>query len=619
MLKPTMQRMPSTVTVILLVTWWMALCPASTLVANDKPYKVVVLYPDMAGRPGIIEFDTAFRKYLLDAAPGKIEYYYEYLDAIRFPDQQFQEKMAQFLEQKYTHIKPDLVVVALKPSLDFIRKHHASIFPNVPIVVAAVEEQELENEPLLANMVGVPMKFDIAATLQLALGIHPQARKVYVVTGCSKYDQSWKEKADQVLRQTAPQIEFIHLTHQSIDELVEAVKAISSDSIIYYMHMQTDRTGASFSAPDVLAKMVAVSRVPIYGHLNVYLRKGIVGGKVMSFASEGKRAAWLITRLMQREKLQGMIPASDANPTVIDAREYQRWVTPRSQLPADVVIDNHQPGIWEQYRWQISGGIVIFMAQTMLIAGLLAQRYSRKQIESRLETSQKELIHLTGKMLTTQESESRRIARELHDDLNQNLALVAMELDLLSQPGNREGGTQKASELSIQVKKLSTFVHALSHQLHPAKLEQLGLVKSLRSLCRELSSAHEVVIDYDVAEIKVPLPSSTALCFYRIAQEALSNAIKHSESEVIEVQLQVIENVLTMTIQDDGKGFDPEDTGEKQGLGLLSMRERVRLEQGTVQVMARPGEGTRIEVHAPLNEKTAEEMRSNAPTEPVYQ
>jgi len=104
-----------------------------------------------------------------------------------------------------------------------------------------------------------------------------------------------------------------------------------------------------------------------------------------------------------------------------------------------------------------------------------------------------------------------------------------------------------------------------------------------------------------------------------MAQEALHNAIKHSEADIIEVQLRVIENMLTMIIQDDGKGFDPEDSGEKQGLGLLSMRERVRLEQGTVQVMAKPGEGTRIEVRVPLKENAAEVNRNKASIEPVYQ
>lgn len=685
--------------------------------------KVLVIYPDMAGRPGIIEFDEAFRKELLDRSQGKIEFYYEFLDAIRFPEQEYQVQLAQFLQKKYANIKLDVVVVTLKHSFDFIKKYRSRM-PDVPVVFAAVEEYELQQEPLPGRMVGVPMKFDMEETLQLALAIHPKCKRMYVVSGSSWYDQYWKQQADQKFRLVAPQLEVVHLADLSMNDLMDQIKMIGSDSIIYYLHVQKDKTGASYAAPEVLAIMKQIASVPIYGHLQVYHCKGIVGGKLMSFANEGKNAAWLVYRLFQGESLNGIINRGEVqNRTLIDSQEYKKWMTAHSKLPSNVVIDNEQPGIWEHYRWQILGALVLLLAQSLLIAGLLLQRNSRQQAEnqfrlsveaspygmlmvqqngqivlvntqmekmfgysrsefqllsleqlvpdrwlkfhaqwreeffkspvaramgkerdlfarrkdgtefpveiglnpirtngnilvlatiidiserklaaSRLEQSQLELTALTGKLLTAQEAESRRIARELHDDLNQNLALLAVELDMVAHARDIHPDqlAQRMQELSVKVKQLSTFVHNLSHQLHPAKLEQLGLVKSLRSLCRELSSTHDVVIDYDIEELDFDFPVSTSVCFYRIAQEALNNAVKHADSEVIEVQLKKIEDQLVMTIQDDGKGFDPESSDEKPGLGLLSMRERVRLEQGTIQLDARPGKGTRVEVKVPI-------------------
>ncbi|MBL8824060.1 MAG: PAS domain S-box protein [Planctomycetia bacterium] len=696
--------------------------------------KVLVIYPDMAGRPGIIEFDQAFRQYLLEHSKQKIEFYYEFLDAVRFPDQKYQEQLAKFLQQKYATIKLETVVVGLKHSFNFFKNYQKSL-PDVPVVFAAIEENELSSEKLPDNMVGVPMKFDSEATMQMALGIHPDARRVYVVSGSSTYDKYWKEKADQNFSRVAPQLEIVHLADLSIHDLLDKVSKIGAGSFIYYLHLQKDNTGASYAAPEVLSMMKKVARVPIYGHLQVYHCKGIVGGKLMSFANEGKNAAWLVNRMLQGESPRGIVHRGEVqNSILIDGQEYQRWATSHSQLPVGVIIDNEQPGVWELYRWQIVGALALLLAQTLLIAGLLLQRSSRQQAEnqfrlsvdaspygmlmverngrivlvnaqmekmfgygksefqqiplehlvpipwqihheqwreqffqsplarpmgkerelfarrkdgsefpveiglnpirsngktlvlativdiserkiaaSRLEQSQEELTALTGKLLTAQETESRRIARELHDDLNQNLALIAVELDMLAH--SKEVDTQefaeRTRELSIKVKQLSTFVHNLSHQLHPAKLEQLGLIKSLRSLCRELSSTHDVVIDYDIEELDFSLPVNTSLCFYRIAQEALNNAIKHADAEIIEVQLKSMDHHLVMTIQDDGRGFDPESSNEKPGLGLLSMRERVRLVQGSVQLSAKPGKGTRIEVRVPFEMTTQESISSN--------
>src|SRR5262249_55725229 len=151
---------------------------------------------------------------------------------------------------------------------------------------------------------------------------------------------------------------------------------------------------------------------------------------------------------------------------------------------------------WEFYHWHILGVLSLCVIETLLIAALLVQRTNRKRAEEDLRESQHELRELTGRLLQAQETERRRIARELHDDLNQGLALVAVELDLLSQRPP-EAATQlhgRLQELSARVKRLSSSVHDLSHQLHPSKLEQLGLVAAIRSLCKELTQGHGLPI-----------------------------------------------------------------------------------------------------------------------------
>src|SRR5262249_15946898 len=148
-----------------------------------------------------------------------------------------------------------------------------------------------------------------------------------------------------------------------------------------------------------------------------------------------------------------------------------------------------EPGLWELYHWQIVGAIGLFVLETALIVTLLVQMTHRRKAEQELRLSQVELRRLTGRLLETQEGESRRIARELHDDPRQGVALLTVEMDLLRQKPPETAGHLGArmQQLLRQVRQLSSSVHELSHQLHPAKLEQLGLATAIRSLCHELT------------------------------------------------------------------------------------------------------------------------------------
>ena len=226
----------------------------------------------------------------------------------------------------------------------------------------------------------------------------------------------------------------------------------------------------------------------------------------------------------------------------------------------------------------------------------------RRRAEDGLKKSQRELRLLTGRLLRAQEMERRRIARELHDDLSQNLALLSVELELLGQESSQEsdGSGGRMDELSARVKQLASSVHDLSRQLHPTKLEQLGLAAALRGLCKELSTGHALQIDFTPGGLPGRISEDAALCLYRIAQEALRNIIKHSGARRAAVELSGGADAVELRIVDDGAGFDSRLADGKGGLGLVSMRERLRLIGGTIAIDSRPGAGTRIDVRVPL-------------------
>jgi PAS domain S-box-containing protein len=216
--------------------------------------------------------------------------------------------------------------------------------------------------------------------------------------------------------------------------------------------------------------------------------------------------------------------------------------------------------------------------------------------------TQEEAQELSGRLITAQEDERSRLARDLHDEFSQSLALLAVDLDLLGQhpPEKAAAVRSKVEELSVQVRALSLEAHRLSHELHPSKLEQLGLTAAMRSFCKDLQASHQIAIGFEARAVPRNLSAAVALCLYRIAQEALQNVVKHSSATSVRVELTSEGNEIHLTVIDDGTGFDIRAAQTKGSLGLVSMRERARLVHGQITWEAKKGLGTRIEVRVPL-------------------
>jgi signal transduction histidine kinase len=176
-------------------------------------------------------------------------------------------------------------------------------------------------------------------------------------------------------------------------------------------------------------------------------------------------------------------------------------------------------------------------------------------------------------------------------------------MDLLRQkpPESAAWLGARIQELLGQVRQLSSSVHDLSHQLHPSKLEQLGLVAAIGGLCKELTASHGLEIAFTDRELPAAIAPDTAVCLYRFAQEALRNAVKHSGAQHATVALSATADAISLRIVDDGVGFDPDAANGNGGLGLVSMRERLHLVRGEIAIDSRPSGGTRIEVRVPVS------------------
>ena len=208
------------------------------------------------------------------------------------------------------------------------------------------------------------------------------------------------------------------------------------------------------------------------------------------------------------------------------------------------------------------------------------------------------LEKVSGRLIEAQESERRRIARELHDDICQRLAFLSMELDhARRKPGM---SARDFEEIRKHCSEIADDVQALSHELHSSKLDYLGIVAALRGFCNEFSTQHHVTVDFNATNMPDDIPQDVSLCLFRVAQEALHNAMKHSQTSTFAVELRATENEVRLEVRDWGEGFDVEQARQNRGLGLLSMLERVNLVHGKFSIESRSGEGTRIVAAAPL-------------------
>ena len=213
------------------------------------------------------------------------------------------------------------------------------------------------------------------------------------------------------------------------------------------------------------------------------------------------------------------------------------------------------------------------------------------------------LRRLNTKLLVSQEEERSRIAREMHDDWTQRLAVLGINAATLeNQLGTNPDALPLVRAMREQLVNLSEDVHALSRQLHPSIIQDLGLAEALRSECDSFTRREKIVVNYVPERLPTDLPNDIALGIYRVAQESLRNVAKHAGVNKVSVKLLETDRELILQISDEGAGFQLDNGNSQPGIGLSSMAERVNLINGSFSISSEPGQGTTIEVRVPLVE-----------------
>ena len=264
------------------------------------------------------------------------------------------------------------------------------------------------------------------------------------------------------------------------------------------------------------------------------------------------------------------------------------------RLPYDLEYRTLRPDGIIRWVHALGSGYYDELGTPLRMVGVVFDITERKEADQ-------ERLDLAGRLINAQEQERTRLARELHDDFSQRLAMLAVDLEQAEEMVNEPEVREELHKLSNEIGEIGTDLHSVSHRLHSSTLEILGLTEGIRSFCAEFSSQQAIEVEFVDEGVPKSTNPDTALCLFRIVQEGLRNVRVHSRATKVDVWLQGNTEAISLTLSDNGVGFKLSDCVASHGIGLRSMRERARILCGTFKLQSWPGQGTRIAVTVPLD------------------
>ena len=687
--------------------------------AAEPQRAVLALYGSRPDLPSNVIVDEIIRSTLERELGPRLDFYAEFLDTARWPEGEAQVAVHEFIRRKYAQRKLSVIIAVARPAINFMRIYGDELFPGVPIV-AYGDSDVLRNWEPGRPITGSLAKIELSATVELILRLQPGTREILVISGASDSDRWRQSDARRQLDRLEKRVKLTYMDAGSVQDFVRTVAQVPDGTVIFFLTMYQDSAGNKLLSHEVLARIAKEARVPVYNQTATHVGLGIVGGVVFDPEILGRETAQLTLRLLRGERVQDLpIQESKSIFPMVDWRQLRRWKLDEKRLPAGTVVRFRDPSAWESYKGYMIGGVVLILAETLLIFGLVWQKARAKRAETQLRESEerfrlvantapvmiwtagtdrncsyvnKTWLDFTGRPLEAElgdgwvegvhpddsnrclqtyteafnrresfelqyrlrrkdgeyrwvlddgvprfnpdgtfvgyigsciditerklaeeslatigrrlieahEAERTWIGRELHDDINQRLALLAIELDRWSHDGSTNEVTELVRHARARITEIAQDVQGLSHRLHSSKLDYLGLATAAKSLCRELSEKTKVEIVFEHAGIPHTLSKEVSLCLFRVLQEGLQNAVKHSGVRSFTVDLQGTEESIELTVADFGNGFAEQEACTGHGLGLISMRERLQLVHGELSVKSQPGAGTTIRARVPL-------------------
>ena len=458
--------------------------------------------------------------------------YLEFFDEARFGDLSYEEDYRAWLARKYRDRRIDVVLTSSDSILRLLARQAGPPLGGVAVVHGSVGPPPAE---VLDARCRRPRSSSSRATCRRSSprsGRCDRRRSQFaLVYGASVVDRvRGQAVATQLQRVGLPVLDLGGLP---MEALLQRVRQLPPDTVPLLLGVQVDGAGRAFPSPLPCRLISEAASAPLFA-LTAPIGCGVVGGPLGNFTEAG--------RALGREALARLagsaagrtvtVPLAVHAPMVFDARQLARWGIDEASLPAGSDVQFRSPSLWNEHRAAVIAAAVTGVALIAVLAVVLLEQRRRAAVLMDLQRSNERVHDLAGRLISSQEEERTRIARELHDDVGQRLASLSIGLSRVKRAleQERQPAATEVATLQEQTNDLSQDLRHLAHELHPGVLEQLGLVAAVRARCHEVTRETGLPVSFAHDGPLAELPSPVVLCLFRVAQEGLRNVVRHSHA-----------------------------------------------------------------------------------------
>ena len=386
----------------------------------ERPWQVVILYDGDPTLPAFLALDAAMRRAL--TAPGRhpVDVFYEILDQLRFPAANIDGELVALFAKKYAAMHVDAVVAINPASLDFAELHRSRLWPDARIIFSGIPADLLRSRALSPTTTGIIFQLDIAGTVELALRLRPETRRLIVVYGSGDFDRIMADLARAQLKPIANRLAIEYWSDASVDGFVRRIAGLDSRDAVLYLSIGRDAEGGTFTPREVLKRLSAASPAPVYGLFETYVGYGIVGALTYSYEVRGKHIGEFVHEVLSGPPVPIRPVLLGTPPCVADANQLDRFDMDAGRLPQGCEIRFAKQSLWHEYRSYVLAALLMVLAQAALILALILQRRARRKAEDetrhrRAELEQASRLALAGELTAT-------IAHEIKQPLGAILA-----------------------------------------------------------------------------------------------------------------------------------------------------------------------------------------------------
>jgi signal transduction histidine kinase len=611
---------------LLVVCGFFLLVPAIRAQAI-KPKRLVVLYWDNKEFPGNAKFEESFKSQLRLDRRQDVEYFPEYFELSRFPEQDHILSFRNYLKSKYATRAVDVVVASADGPLKFLLEYRTELFPNSPVVFVASDPPKSEMLAAGPGATGIHYKNAYRETIELAMRLHPATSRVFVVSGSPQHDRKF-ERTAQLELAGFDRVEITYLTDLNLSELIATTSNLPANSVILYIWQQLfNEQGKLLESYEVLSRIAPGSSAPIYGFGTVILGSGIVGGYLQGPEMNGAKAAELTDRIFSGTEARDIPVELAQRVPMFDWRELQRWGVAETSLPPDSVVRFEEFTFWELYKWRIVGLIALLVVQTALIAVLLVERQRRRRAREALDRLNAELEERIAARTTALNEKSRELetfAYSVAHDLKAPLRGIDGYSRLLLEDHaaalNEEGRSfletihGSSEEMSQLIDDLLEYSRLERREFKPDRLDLGPLITLIVE--QKKREATESAVDF-VVNVNGGSVVADSNGLTQSLRNYLDNAVKFSSKVSqprIEIGSRETINNLVVWIRDNGVGFDmkyhdrifnifqrlnPNEEYPGTGVGLAIVRKAMERMGGRAWGESQPGEGATFYLEIP--------------------